>query len=65
MQDETRQAYFDNGRTTMKNELFKLRAQVAVLKDIMKEYSGRTIDNIVTNIEARIKYIENAKNDLL
>lgn len=49
-----------------KNELFKLRAQVAVLKDIMKEYSGRTIDNIITNLESRIKYIEShAKNDLL
>lgn len=48
-----------------KDELFKLKAQVAVLKDIMKEYSGRTIDNIITNLEARIKYIENAKNDLL
>lgn len=49
----------------MKNELFKLKAQVAVLKDVMKEYSGRTIDNIVANIEARIKYIENAKNNVL
>lgn len=50
----------------MKNELFKLRAQVAVLKDVMKEYSGRTIDNIVTNIEARIKYLEShAKDNVL
>ncbi|MBO7730943.1 MAG: hypothetical protein J6S67_00270 [Methanobrevibacter sp.] len=46
-----------------KNELFKLRAQVAVLKDIMKEYSGRTIDNIITNLEARIKYIESHAED--
>lgn len=49
----------------MKNELFKLRAQVSVLKDVAKEYGGRTIDNVISNIEARIKYIENAKNDLL
>ena len=36
-------------------ELNKLRAQLAILKDVMEEYSGRTIDNIIANIEARIK----------
>lgn len=39
-------------------ELNKLRAQLAILKDVMEEYSGRTIDNIVANIEARIKVKE-------
>lgn len=38
-----------------RNELFKLRAQVAVLKDVAKDYGGRTIENIIVNIEARIK----------
>lgn len=36
-------------------ELNKLRAQLSVLNDVMEEYSGRTIDNIVSNLEARIK----------
>ena len=39
-------------------ELNKLKAQLAILKDVMEEYSGRTIDNIVANIEARIKVKE-------
>ena len=50
----------------MKNELFKLRAQVSVLKDVAKEYGGRTIDNVISNIEARIKYLEShAENNVL
>ena len=39
----------------MDYELNKLRAQLSILKDVMEEYGGRTIDNIVANIEARIK----------
>lgn len=38
-----------------KNDTLRLRAQVAVLKDVAKEYSGRTIENIISNLEARIK----------
>ena len=38
-----------------KNDTLRLRAQVSVLKDVAKEYSGRTIENIISNIEARIK----------
>ena len=36
----------------------KLKAQAAVLRDLMTDYSGRTIDNILANIETRIKYYE-------
>ena len=36
-------------------ELLKLKAQLTILCDVMEEYSGRTIDNIVQNIGARIK----------
>ena len=39
--------------------LNKLRAQVAVLKDVMKDYPTSTIDNAVKQIESRIKHIEN------
>lgn len=36
-------------------DTLKLRAQVAVLKDVAREYPGRTIENVISNIEARIK----------
>jgi hypothetical protein len=36
-------------------DTLKLRAQVAVLKDVAREYPGRTIENIIQNLEARIK----------
>lgn len=39
----------------------KLRAQLTVLKDVVKDYSGRTIDNIVNNIEQRLKWYEQNK----
>lgn len=42
-------------------ELIKLKAQRSVLMDLMKEYSGRTLDNIITNLNARIKFHENKK----
>ena len=47
-------------------ELFRIKAQKAVLKDVAKEYPSRTIENIIANIEARInnheKQQRNAKN---
>jgi hypothetical protein len=39
----------------------KLRAQLAVLRDLVNEYRGRTIDNIIDNLEQRQKFYENAK----
>ena len=42
----------------MDYELHKLRAQVAVLKDVEKEYPTSTIGNCITQIESRIKEIE-------
>lgn len=36
-------------------EINKLKCQLAILRDVMDEYNGRTIDNIVSNLEARIK----------
>ena len=44
----------------MTNETHRLRAQAAILKDVAKEYPGRTIENIIANIEARIKAKEDA-----
>ena len=34
----------------------RLRAQLSVLRDIQKQYSGRTIDNIIQNLEAILDY---------
>lgn len=36
-------------------DTLKLRAQVAVLKDIAREYPCRTVENVIQNLEARIK----------
>ena len=47
-------------------ELFRIKAQKAVLEDVAKEYPSRTIENIIANIEARInnheKQQRNGKN---
>jgi hypothetical protein len=39
----------------MNNETHRLRAQAAILRDVAQDYPGRTIENIIANIEARIK----------
>ena len=43
------------------NEL-RIRAQLSVLRDVQKEYTGRTIDNIIDNLQARLDYYEKVKN---
>ena len=40
-------------------EYTRLVAQIAVLKEIAEEYSGKTIDNIIVQMEARRKDVEN------
>lgn len=44
-------------------ETMKLRLQLSVLKDVVKEYKGRTIDNIITNLEERVKAREKYESD--
>lgn len=41
-------------------EYTRLVAQIAVLKEIAGEYYGKTIDNIIVQIEARKKEVDNA-----
>lgn len=36
-------------------ELIRLEAQIAVLKEAALEYSGKTIDNIIKQMEARTR----------
>lgn len=38
----------------------RLLAQVAVLKEIAMDYPGKTIENIVVQLEARLKEVNNA-----
>lgn len=35
-----------------------LKRQLTVLKEIMQDYPGKTIDNIVLQMEARVKEME-------
>ena len=41
-------------------EYIRLVAQIAVLKDIADEYSGKTIDDIIVQMEARKEEVDNA-----
>ena len=43
-----------------KGEYTRLVAQIAVLKEIAEEYSGKTIDNIIVQMEAMKKEVDNA-----
>lgn len=36
----------------------RLQAQLAVLKDVAVDYSGKTIDNIIQQLEARKEEVE-------
>ena len=41
-------------------EYTRLVAQIAVLKEIAEEYSSKTIDNIIVQMETRKKEVDNA-----
>ena len=40
-------------------DYIRLTAQIAVLKEIVFDYSGKTIDNIIQQLEAIKKEVEN------
>lgn len=40
-------------------DYIRLTAQIAVLKEIAADYSGKTIDNIIQQLEAIKKEVEN------
>lgn len=50
-----------NNKDTIYNEL-RIRAQLSVLRDVQKECTGRTIDNIIDNLQARLDFYEKVKN---
>ena len=43
-------------------DYIRLTAQIAVLKEIAADYSGKTIDNIIQQLEAIKKEVENASS---
>ena len=44
---------FNKNKATMKQaDYIRLTAQIAVLKEIAVDYSGKTIDNIIQQLEA-------------
>ena len=42
-------------------EYIRLVAQIAILKEITEEYPGKTIENIIAQLEARRKEINKIK----
>jgi hypothetical protein len=41
----------------------RLRAQLAILKDVKKDYQGLTIDNIIQQLESRLKHLNSRHHD--
>ena len=41
-------------------DLTTIQKQINVLKDVAEEYPGRTIENIIAQMEARLKEVNNA-----
>ena len=47
-------------RQALVTEYIKLLMQIATLKDIAEEYPGKTIENVIAQLEARRKEVVNA-----
>lgn len=47
-------------RQALVTEYIKLLMQIATLKNVAAEYPGKTIENIIAQLEARRKEVENA-----
>ena len=43
-----------------KEDYLRLSVHIAMLEDIAEEYPGKTIENVIAQLEARRKEIENA-----
>lgn len=42
----------------MKSDIKRLESQVSTLKEVAVRYSGKTIDNIIIQLESRIKALK-------
>mgnify|MGYP006935829795 CR=1 FL=1 len=45
-------------------EYARLNAKIAVLKEIAIDYSGKTLDNVIQQLEAIKKEVSNNKDDI-
>ena len=45
------------------SEYARLVAKIAVLKEVAEEYPGKTIENIIVQLEARLKEIGNSAEE--
>ena len=43
------------------SEYARLEAQIAVLKEVVEEYPGKTIENVIVQMEARRKELNKSK----
>ena len=46
-----------------KEEYLRLSVHIAMLEDIAEEYPGKTIENVITQLEARKKEIGNSAEE--
>ena len=46
-----------------KEEYLRLSVHIAMLEDIAEEYTGKTIENIIAQLEARRKEIGNSATE--
>ena len=44
----------------IREEYLRLSVHIAMLEDIAEEYPGKTIENIIAQLKARKKEVENA-----
>lgn len=44
----------------MNGDYIRLKAQVAVLREIAMDYPGKTIENVIVQLEARLEEIGNS-----
>ena len=42
------------------SEYTRLIAQIAILQEVAEEYPGKTIENVIVQMEARKKEVDNA-----
>lgn len=42
-------------------DYIRLKAQVAVLREIAMDYPGKTIENVIVQMEARLKEVANER----
>ena len=46
-------------------EYARLNAKIALLKEMVIDYSGKTIDNVIQQLEAIIKDVSNDRADII